>query len=80
MAGTTVTLLHVGAPQGIEYKYELIAAGLVLDQDFTWKYNQATYNNDGYTAVTPRSVTFNFQNPALATFYKLKWQKENGSS
>lgn len=71
-----VVLLHVGAGQGIEYKNNLIAAGLVLDQDFVWQYNQATYNNDGFDAVTPRCVTFTFQNPALATFYQLKWQNQ----
>lgn len=68
-----VVLLHVGPAQGIEYKNDLIAAGLVLDQDFTWKYNQATYDNFGYSAVIPRSVTFKFRDAATATFYQLKW-------
>ena len=57
----------------IDLKNQLLAAGLVIDQDFTWRYAQAQYDNDGYSAVTPKQVVFEFHDPALATFYQLKW-------
>lgn len=69
----TVTILHVGPLAAIELKDQLVTAGLVDNQDFTWEYHQARYDNDGYTAVTPRQVIFSFREPALATFYQLKW-------
>ena len=57
----------------IELKNQLLAAGLIIDQDFSWCYTQATYDNDGFNAVTPKQALFEFQDPALATFYQLKW-------
>lgn len=59
--------------QAIELKNQLLAAGLVLDQDFEWEYRQATYDNDGFSAVTPKLASFKFAQAAMATFYKLKW-------
>jgi len=57
----------------IDLKNQLLAAGLIIDQDFIWEYRQATYDNDGYNAVTPKQATFEFQDPSMATFYQLKW-------
>lgn len=68
-----VALLHLTPDDGIRLKNQLIAAGLKIGQDFTWAYTQAKYNNDGYEAVTPRSVCFEFVDQKLATFYKIKW-------
>jgi hypothetical protein len=59
----------------VDLKNQLLAAGLVLDRDFVWKYCQAHYDNDSHLAVTPKQVTFEFQDPAMATFYQLKWQR-----
>jgi len=70
-----VIVLHVNAVQALELRDEAQRHGLVQDRDFTWEYHQATYNNDGFTAVSPRQVIFNFEDPALATFFKLKWVK-----
>lgn len=71
----SVTVLHVNAVRALELRDEAQSHGLVQDQDFTWEYQQATYNNDGFSAVTPRQVKFNFEDPAMATFFKLKWIK-----
>lgn len=57
----------------VELKDRLLADGLVMHQDFEWTYSQATYNHDGFSAVSPRQATFAFRDPALATFYQLKW-------
>jgi len=57
----------------IELKDQLTAAGLIINQDFTWEYYQARYDNDGFSPVTPKQAIFSFREPALATFYQLKW-------
>jgi len=59
----------------IDLKDQLLASGLIINRDFTWEYRQATYNNDGYTAVDPKQVIFSFFEPSLATFYQLKWSR-----
>ena len=68
-----VVIKHVTPAEAIELKNQLLSAGLVLDQDFEWEYRQATYDNDGFSAVTPPFVRFKFAQASMATFYKLKW-------
>lgn len=66
-----VVLIDVGAIEALGRKYELAADGLVIDQDFVWYYKKAEY--DGFTMNQPRQAVFAFRDPALASFYKLKW-------
>jgi hypothetical protein len=68
-----VVFEHMNPMRGVELKNQLVADGLKHHTDFEWAYHSATYDNDGYSAVTPKSVTFDFQDAATATFYKLKW-------
>ena len=68
-----VVLLDVYPHQAIEYKNHLIAAGLVNDQDFTWSYYSAEYDNFSHDAVRNRQTVFKFRDPAMASFYQLKW-------
>lgn len=70
-----VIVLHVNAVRALELRDEVTDSGLVQDHDYSWEYHQATYNNDGFTAVTPRQVRFYFEDPAMATFFNLKWSK-----
>lgn len=70
-----VVIEHIQPIEAVERKNQLLKDGLVLDQDFVWEYKPATYDNDGYSAVTPKQATFRFINPSLATFYKLKWAR-----
>ena len=58
---------------GVELKNQLIADGLAHHQDFEWSYHAAQYDNDGFSAVAPRRVIFEFRDATLATFYQLKW-------
>jgi len=68
-----VVINHVSPAEAIEFKNQLLSAGLVMGQDFEWQWCPATYDNDGYSAVTPTLVSFDFAQAAVATFYKLKW-------
>ena len=69
----SVRILHIGPVDAIELKNQLLTTGLIMDRDFVWKYRQATYDNNGFSVVDPKQATFEFEDPALATFYQLKW-------
>jgi hypothetical protein len=69
----TVELLDLAPLDGILRKNQLLAAGLVIDQDFVWRYQAAEYVYSSSTVLTQRSVTFDFADAATATFYRLKW-------
>ncbi len=68
-----VVLEHMHPMAGVELKNQLIADGLVHHRDFEWAYHAAQYDNDGFSAVTPKMVIFEFRDGAIATFYQLKW-------
>lgn len=67
------------ASRGMEMAWALRDAGLVLDQDFTWRY-MPSLNEYQLNELTPfeknvNKVIIGFRDPALATFYSLKWQR-----
>ena len=70
-----IVIRHISPTAAIELKNQLISDGLVMGRDYEWQWCPATYNNDGFSAVTPTLVYFNFVKDSLATFYKLKWLK-----
>jgi len=79
---TQVVFEGANASSGIAMAHELRSAGLTLDQDFTWQYipNSSvtiTYHEDQTfdANMQKRHVIICFRNPALATFYSLKWQR-----
>ena len=57
--------------RALEMVAELRQSGLIMDQDFVWRFEKGDYN-DRNEFLSP-SVTFEFQDPTLATFYQLKW-------
>ena len=57
--------------KALELVAELRRSGLILDKDFVWQYQKSSYGEGN--EYVPASVTFEFQDPALATFYQLKW-------
>jgi hypothetical protein len=71
----TVRIEHIGPVEAIELKNQLLKDGLSINQDFVWEYNQARYDNDGFSAVAPKQATYKFFDASLATFYQLKWAR-----
>jgi hypothetical protein len=61
------------ANMALELVAELRQSGLVMDQDFVWQYQKSSYGEGN--EYVPASVTFEFHDPALATFYQLKWSR-----
>jgi len=52
-------------------KDQLVQDGLTMHKDFEWEYHPPHW--DGFTTERPKHTVFSFQNPAMATFYQLKW-------
>ena len=68
----TVRVHNIEVYDAIDLKNRLIQDGLVMDQDFKWAWITAEYNDvEGWTRQ--KHAEFEFHDPALATFYQLKW-------
>jgi hypothetical protein len=68
---TGVTVKNATADHAIRLKYLLAQDGLIQGQDFSWTWHPRRW--DSMTGDTPGFVEFVFQDPALATFYQLRW-------
>lgn len=66
-----VVVENISVADAIELRYSLVRDGLTIDQDFSWAYRQSEY--DGFTMNRPAHAAFAFRDPAMASFYKLKW-------
>ena len=73
---TTVIITKISAAEAIALKADLDGSGLVVNHDYTWRFQPVKYNNDfSMYAVEESQVLFEFADPAMASFYKLKWIK-----
>lgn len=70
-----IVLSNISAQQALDYKKQLDVDGLVTDQDYTWCYRPVKYNDWGMSNGEHSRVDFEFTDPALASFYRLKWAK-----
>jgi hypothetical protein len=68
-----VVIHDVNASAAIDMKNMLLADGLCMDQDFTWHYQQARWDDFSHEPTQPKCVKFNFAKESLAVFYRLKW-------
>jgi hypothetical protein len=68
-----VVLSNTSADKMLSIVKELKEQGLVLDKDFSFKYEPAQYNNDGWSQVTSRRSVFTFYNEKYATLFALKY-------
>ena len=66
------------ASRGLEMAARLRLAGLILNQDFTWAYIPKAPEEPAPPELFEKNVSLviiGFQDPALATFYSLKYQR-----
>lgn len=68
---SVIVVPDCSAMQAVEIKHSLISQGLELDKDFRWGYRSSEY--DGFTMNRAQHAVFAFRDPALASFYRLKW-------
>lgn len=70
----SVQITKVSAADAIALKIELAHAGLVVDRDYTWRFQPVKYSDSfSSTLISDSQVTFEFVEPAVASFYRLKW-------
>ncbi|WP_353482378.1 hypothetical protein [Haliscomenobacter sp.] len=70
----TVRVDSIEVFDAIDLKNQLLQTGLIIEQDFEWAWITAEYNNvEGWTRQ--KHAEFRFYDPALATFYQLKWAR-----
>ena len=72
-----VTIYRITVDQALAFKRDLVEAGLVMGVDFEWYYHRDTYDAWSGDGGEPDMVHFDLQDPVLATFYQLKWSKDN---
>jgi hypothetical protein len=72
MSSKTIRIDVKSSHQAFLLKDELLAAGLVWQKDFTWRYNPAKSGWD-YDLDVPARVEFTFRDGQLATYYRMKW-------
>ena len=68
-----VVILDILPNDAIALKDQLLSIGLEQGIDFTWAYSSAEYDNFSSGAMRNRRTVFRFCDPALASFYQLKW-------
>ena len=72
----SITITKISAAEAIALKADLDQSGLVVNADYTWRFQPVKYNNDfSMYAVEESQVLFEFADPAMASFFKLKWIK-----
>lgn len=64
---------HISPADTIDIVNQLRNQGYTQGKDFDFAYHQARYDNDGWSAVTPKSANFTFYNDLLATWFTLKY-------
>jgi hypothetical protein len=73
---TKLVLSYITAQQALTYKQQLTEDGLTIGHDYVWRYQPVKYNSDwGADPIEESQVEFEFQNPSLASFYRIKWAK-----
>lgn len=71
-----VTITDITAAEAMSLKADLDRDGLVVNSDYTWRFQPVKYNNDfSMYAVEQSQVRFEFANSALASFYRIKWTR-----
>lgn len=69
-----LTITNLSAAEAIGFKNDLDRAGLVVDKDYTWRFQPVKYSDSfSSTLISESQARFEFADPAMASFYKLKW-------
>lgn len=70
----TLTITKLSAADAIALKMDLDRTGLIVDQDYTWRFQPVKYSDSFSSApISDSQVIFEFADPAMASFYRLKW-------
>ena len=69
-----IRVLVKNAQEAMELKEKVLAAGLILHEDFTWEYRPDPYDGyDGSSHAHPEA-RFIFRDPAQETFFRMRFE------
>jgi len=68
-----IVVEHRGVSEILPMVTSMRDRGWVLNQDFSFAYHNATFDNDGDEAVTPKRTVFTFYREELATLFTLTY-------
>jgi len=71
---TEVVFENTGSADGIAMFHQLRKDGLTPGVDFDWKYMPIGSISSAADHIKGKAVILMFRDPAMATFYTLKWQ------
>jgi hypothetical protein len=69
-----IVILVQNAQQALELKDQVLAAGLVLHEDFSWEYRPNPYDGYDDTLHAHPEARFIFRDPAQETFFRMKFE------
>jgi hypothetical protein len=69
-----IVVLVQNAQQALELKEQIVAAGLRLNEDFTWEYRPNPYDGYDDTLHAHPEARFIFRDPAQETFFRIKFE------
>lgn len=71
----SVTIDKISASDAIDLKKQLDQSGLVMGQDYVWRFQPVKYSTEWNIFPEASQVVFDFRDSAIASFYRLKWTK-----
>ena len=69
-----IVILVQNAQQAVELKDQILEAGLILHQDFSWEYRPDPYDGYDDSLHAHPEARFIFRDPAQETFFRIKFE------
>lgn len=69
-----IVILVQNAQQAVELKDKILAAGLILHQDFSWEYRPDPYDGYDDSLHAHPEARFVFRDPAQETFFRMRFE------
>jgi len=69
-----IRILVQNAQQALDLKDQILAAGLILHEDFTWEYLPDPYDGYDDSSHAHPEARFTFRDPAQETFFRMKFE------
>ena len=70
-----VIIYNISADRALALKHQIVADGLQPTIDFIWEFTPVTHNNWAGADYDESFAKYTFDDPALASFYRLKWAR-----
>jgi len=69
-----IQILVKNAQQALDLKQQVLDAGLILHEDFSWEYRPDPYDGYDDSLHAHPEVRFIFRDPAQETFFRMRFE------